>query len=130
MGKYTSFRRGFPPRPWTIHPLWRGIGCVLMIVVPAISFLAAHEIVNGNMRFIQMPQLLLGNIHFPAFFYHIPVLEAIARSVSSYPNPLAVILVGVILLVVITAFMSLVYAIVYRVETRYRMRPRHSSLWK
>ena len=26
------------PFPWRIHPIWRGIGCLLLILVPLISY--------------------------------------------------------------------------------------------
>ncbi len=33
--------------PWKIHPIWRGIGCLLAILIPALSLsLAAYLIAN------------------------------------------------------------------------------------
>lgn len=31
-------RRGTGPFPWRVHPIWRGIGCFLMILIPVISY--------------------------------------------------------------------------------------------
>jgi hypothetical protein len=29
-------------RPWQIHPIWRGLGCIMLILIPIISFLGAY----------------------------------------------------------------------------------------
>lgn len=39
-------RRDIPERPWKIHPIWRGIGCILLILIPIISFLGAYLLVQ------------------------------------------------------------------------------------
>jgi hypothetical protein len=31
-------RRGRGPFPWRVHPIWRGIGCLLLILVPIIAY--------------------------------------------------------------------------------------------
>jgi hypothetical protein len=31
-------RRDRGPFPWTVHPIWRGIGCLLMILLPIIAY--------------------------------------------------------------------------------------------
>jgi hypothetical protein len=48
MAKYGKMGRQAPPksRPWDIHPIWRGIGCILFLVGPIIAFAAAHILVN------------------------------------------------------------------------------------
>ena len=114
MGKYISFQRKIPPRPWDIHPLWRGIGCLLIIIIPVISFLGAHEIVNGNLHIFNIPKEITGNIHFPTYVWKIPILAALAGPISNYPNPLAVFLTGLILLLILTTLLSLVYAVAYK----------------
>jgi hypothetical protein len=48
MGKYTSFTRQTPPRPrpWDVNPMWRGIGCLLLVIGPFVAFAAADLIVQ------------------------------------------------------------------------------------
>lgn len=31
-------RRASGPFPWRVHPIWRGIGCLLLILIPIISY--------------------------------------------------------------------------------------------
>jgi hypothetical protein len=49
------------------HPLWRGIGCILIIVVPIISFAAARLIVqaNNDQQWVKIPSELAGSINLP-----------------------------------------------------------------
>jgi hypothetical protein len=50
MGKYYSqYRR--PPRPerkWRVHPIWRGIGCLMLVIIPMISWAIAGMLVEAN----------------------------------------------------------------------------------
>jgi hypothetical protein len=33
-----STRRNRGPFPWRVHPIWRGIGCLMLIVLPIIAY--------------------------------------------------------------------------------------------
>ena len=35
-------------RPWEIHPIWRGFGCVMLIIIPIISYAAASILIEMN----------------------------------------------------------------------------------
>lgn len=49
MGKYGKFRfKQVKERRWKVHPIWRGIGCVFIILIPIISITAARFIAEGN----------------------------------------------------------------------------------
>lgn len=45
-----------------IHPAWRGIGCLLMILVPIISFAAADVYIESNLDKIAIPFSLRMNL--------------------------------------------------------------------
>ena len=34
--KYSRSEEG--PFPWKVHPIWRGIGCIFLVIIPIISF--------------------------------------------------------------------------------------------
>ena len=40
-----------PPDPYKsgeqIHPVWRGIGCILVVIIPIMAYLLSHELVEG-----------------------------------------------------------------------------------
>lgn len=39
--------QGSQPLRGEIHPVWRGIGCIMMFLIPLVSFVIAHELVMG-----------------------------------------------------------------------------------
>jgi hypothetical protein len=43
MGKFDRYEKTRLPteRPWKIHPIWRGIGCLMLILIPIVSYAAA-----------------------------------------------------------------------------------------
>lgn len=42
----TASRRSRGPFPWRVHPIWRGIGCMLLIVIPVIAFGLAETLMS------------------------------------------------------------------------------------
>jgi hypothetical protein len=49
MGNYQPYRQPQPKtKPWTVHPIWRGIGCFLMILIPIMAYAAAELLVEQN----------------------------------------------------------------------------------
>lgn len=52
MPKHSVFSRGVKkePKP-AVHPAWRGIGCILMVLIPAIAFLTANIIIKNINQF-------------------------------------------------------------------------------
>ena len=47
MGKYsTNSRIAKKPKSEGPHVIWRGIGCLMMLIIPAISIAAGYETVN------------------------------------------------------------------------------------
>jgi len=82
------------------HPLWRGIGCLLLVVVPIISFAAARLLVQENSRqgWIRIPAEMRGSLA-------IPIL-----------GPVYAVDLAVTILIIILAFglLTVVYALLYR----------------
>jgi hypothetical protein len=50
MGKYQQSNHMMPskPKPTQVHPIWRGIGCILILISPLIAYAAATLIVQWN----------------------------------------------------------------------------------
>lgn len=53
MTKHSMFRSEFPPKPskMPIHPIWRGIGLVMLVVLPIGSYLLASILIESKERF-------------------------------------------------------------------------------
>lgn len=91
-----SRRSIIPP----VHPVWRGIGCLLLVLLPIISFAGAKMLVQANsrQRWIQMPGELMGS-------FIVPVIGRVF---------FADLALAVILIVIGFAIITVVYAIIYR----------------
>ena len=51
MGKYESYRtKDAKPKPRVVHPIWRGIGFAMMILIPILSYLGALIILEENAK--------------------------------------------------------------------------------
>jgi hypothetical protein len=102
MSKYnqTYQRPSVKPRPWDVHPIWRGIGCLLMVLIPIISFAGATLLVRENVqqKWVQIPDELKGSF----------VVPSIGQVLF------ADLAVTIILMVIGFGLLTIVYALFYR----------------
>jgi len=125
MGKYTIYKRPEHKRRGEVHPIWRGIGCLLIIIVPLISYAGAVLLVNyGLSQGWPIPAEWLGYIKFPDWVWQIPFLAGIARPIANFSHPIAILAFFVVILLLLTGFSSTVYAFIYRCLGP----PRYSAL--
>lgn len=74
MGRYNRYeRQEIEERPWVVHPIWRGIGFILIILIPILSYAGAVLFVEANARnnWFAMPVELAGPAQFPYLFAHL-----------------------------------------------------------
>jgi len=60
---YAQWRRPkHKERPWKVHPIWGGIGCLMAIFIPIFSFLIADWAIESNylQQWVTIPYDLLG----------------------------------------------------------------------
>ena len=111
MGKYrpSYILHNFPPRPWDIHPVWRGIGCVFMIVLPIMAYIIAVILVRENFvqQWVRIPWELTISINIPNLG-QIFLLD---------------ILLAIVLLVVGMAIFTIVYSLIFRLFGPSRYSP-------
>ena len=113
MGKFDRFEqfqesKSMPPK--RVHPIWRGIGCVMLLLIPIVSYAAADTFFDNSSDLT-----IFGSTVFPSqgILYHvyfsIPLWGDTVLRISLYH------LVFTLFFSVI-GFMifSLIYAIVYR----------------
>ena len=126
MTKYTvaSARRPMNVQP-QVHPLWRGVGCAMIVFVPLISFLAAAVTVNLIVaNNLPMPYQLMGYPVMPSLLMKSDALVPILLFIEQQQNLYAILLITVAYIVVIGAIVSFVYSFVYR----YVGPPRYGPL--
>lgn len=117
MGKYTSFT---PQRPLKSksdgpHEIWRGIGCLMMIIVPVISFAFGVTLIKyGITHGWSIPYQLLGLPTLPDFVFRSSGLVAIVSPIARIENLYAYLTAGGIIMILLSGLISMLYAFVYR----------------
>lgn len=97
------------------HFLWRGIGCVMMLVIPVMSAAIAYEVINyGLDNNWPIPFQLLGTPRYPDLFYRSSGMMTILSPITAIRHFYAYAVGAMIFMIIIGGIMSLIYAYVYR----------------
>ena len=115
MGKYRSSSRiRTAPKSDGPHPIWRGIGCFMMLLIPAISIASGSAVVNyGINHSWPFPYQLMGLPRLPDLFYKSNGLMIILSPIVSINNFYAIATASIIFMIFLGGLISLVYAVVY-----------------
>ena len=115
MGKYTSYSRQKPkPRNLGVHPVVRGIGCIMMVVVPILAYgLAIMLVQYGVARGWPVPREWLGRPNIPRFLLGIENLTPLWNFLAAQNNLIANLVFALVLTVLIGGLMSILYGYVY-----------------
>lgn len=64
MGRYDSYQVREKEEQVGPHPMWRGIGCILLVLIVVMSFAGAVELVKANRanNWVPVPQELKGSL--------------------------------------------------------------------
>lgn len=83
-----------------VHPIWRGIGCVLIIMIPILSYAIASLVVEANLKqhWFQIPKEIAGS-------FTIPVVGAVGYTQLA---------LTVIIMVIGYGLLTVFYAFIYR----------------
>lgn len=117
MTKYTnaSQRRRSTPRELEVHAIWRGIGCLLILIVPTISFLLAIATIQVAVdQNWPMPYQLMGYPIMPDLLWKAAGLTSLLGFIQNQKNLYAVLAVTIVYVVVFSAVVSVIYAFIYR----------------
>jgi hypothetical protein len=114
MTKYSKYQRKSTPRR-QMSPVWRGIGCLMIIIVPILSYIISHALLQEAKRLNLVPPGLLGYIHFPSWVVGVPVLDFLARFFSSLKDLGGNIIFFVVVLFILTGLVSLIWSMIYQV---------------
>ena len=114
MGRYSPTTVRPKPQTERPHPVWRGIGCILMIVVPIISFGLAELTVQSNLGQQYVPYQLMGFMVMPVILWKPGFLNPILAFIQGVPNLLGVLVFFFLYIIVIGAFVSVGNAYLYK----------------
>lgn len=116
MTKYTvAQERRVREAQQQVPPIWRGIGCLMIIIVPLMSYFLATVIVQIALdQKWPLPYQLMG---YPALSQDLLKVSSLAplwNFIQSQANLYATLLFTVLFIVGIGALVSVVYAVVWR----------------
>lgn len=125
MAKHRSYERQIPARSKEPHPVWRGIGCLIMLLVPALSLgISALLVEMALSAGIQLPPGLLGYPLMPNILFRVPGLVAILNWIQSLHNLYAILIGAFTVAIILASLFALGYAFVYRLVGP----PRYSGM--
>ena len=116
MGKYRSNVKGqsMPSRN-VVNPYMRGIGCLLMLIVPVFSYLAGYELAKQRFGIQVLPAAWYGYMTFPPAISNFRGLSFIAAKLSSIEFLPATWALAVIVAVVVGGILSIIFGYMYSV---------------
>lgn len=117
MGKYTTYRtKPPPPRNREVHPVMRGIGCLMIVLVPILSYGAAVLLVNyGAARGWPIPPDWYGRPTIYPLLLQLQGLQPIWNFLQAQNNLIANLVFAVVITVVIGGIMSVIYGYIYSI---------------
>ena len=116
MSKYSKYQKQPKDIKPVMHPIWRGIGCLMAIILPVLSYLAAIEYINtGITKGWPIPKGLLGFVKFPVWVWKIPILENLFYPIATIRNFYAILFFTIVFLILISGILSFLYSILYRI---------------
>ena len=114
MGKYTKYQRKSPARQRGLNPVWRGIGCILLVLVPLLSCALASALIPVIRDTGKLPYQLFQRPQLPAWVFQQPVLRDIGNFVAGIDNFWGLVVLFLFILLLISGGFTLLYIIIYQ----------------
>ncbi len=110
--KYRKYERKEIPRK-EIHPVWRGIGCNIIVLVPVISYFIMVLVRPAVINTGQVPPEIMGRVTFPTWVGIVPILNNIAGYLGSIDQFWLKVILFVVILMLLATVSSLIWSVVY-----------------
>ena len=114
MGRYRDTIKEVDQIERQPHPIWRGIGCLMIIIVPILSFAAASLSMPFFLNRGLVPNQLLFTPQVPDWLWYAPVLAQIIQFLFGRFAIFATLLLTFVYSVILGGIFSLMYATMYR----------------
>jgi hypothetical protein len=119
-----QYRRQRDQRSWKINPVWRGIGCILLLLVPIMSWYATSLFLQSNEKIV-LPWELTKIVAIP--YTRIAQIDKVILPINRYFNATGFVF-GQVFFTIIFSFigfgvMAFLYALLYRVAGPPRYGP-------
>ena len=99
--KWAAYEQAREERPWKVHPVWRGIGFLMILIIPLFSYAASDLIIEELMarELMSLPDVLRAS-------YEIPIIGDIDFL-------LAKLALTIVLIFALFALLAIFYSILY-----------------
>ncbi|MBN2116239.1 MAG: hypothetical protein JW730_06705 [Anaerolineales bacterium] len=117
MGKYSSYSRPQPkPRNRDVHPVMRGIGCIMIVVVPILAYGTAVLLANfGAAQGWPLPREWFGPPTIHPLLWKVQGLVPILQFLQTQNNLEVNLIFAAVLIIVIGGVMALIYGYMYTI---------------
>ena len=123
MGRYRDTMKEVDQKVDHTHPIWRGIGCGLIILVPILSFAAASVSMPFFLERGLVPQQLLFTPQIPDWLWYAPVLAQFVQFLFGRFAIYATLLFTIVYIIILGGIFSILYAFMYRAVAPPRYGP-------
>ena len=106
-----------------VNPYMRGVGCFLMILVPAFSYITGDYLAKQGVGRQILPESWYVAMNFPPVFYKVTGLNAIAGWLGGIENLPATLTIGTLVLIVVGGILSILYGYMYNMLTPSKYGP-------
>ena len=116
MGRYTSYQREkAKAKRNEVHPVMRGIGCILLVLVPIIAYGSSVYLVNYGARSgWPIPPNWLGIAQVPQILWKLGGLAVIWNYIERQNNLIANLVFALTITIVIFGILAIVYGFLYK----------------
>ncbi len=124
MGKYQTYQKPKELPRNEVHPVWRGIGCLIIIITPIISWAAAQVLLDfGKAQKWPILYELSSPIKFPDWVYTTPLILTPANYITGTPYFKALLVFFFLLLILFSGVFAVLNAMFYRMVGPPRYTP-------
>jgi len=124
MGKYSkAVQKDDSAKRDTVNPYMRGIGCLMMVIVPIFSYMAGAILSDMRIGLGYLPSSWYVAMQFPDYFYNISGLTYIANFLGRIERLPATLLFAVIIMLVVGGIVSIVFGYMYNIMAPSRYGP-------
>jgi hypothetical protein len=110
-----KYRKERQEKSWDIHPIWRGIGCALILIIPIMAWFTAELILESNNQLPLPPELTKP---LTLRYIHIEELDQIIADFNRFTISNNLIagqfLLTVFLIFIGFGILSMIYAFMFR----------------
>ena len=86
--RYSTYDSGEREDVRRVHPIWNGIGCLLIVIIPTFFFLLSHLLLDANAGRISLPAELMNtvNVYYlgEVNYFNAKVLATVVLSFAGY----------------------------------------------